>query len=418
MTPFAAWSLKVKIILLVVVPSTIALTVFAFAMSFISAHDDSTRLESQMLTFADMIGQNSTASLDFDDRQSAASVLRALKSDLSILTGCLYDKRGSLFAEFRRDKNSPPCAALQNGKVQRAAFSSLYSRPIVRDGESIGVIALLADRTPLRRRMLHNLYLVLLTALLSLAIGTLASMRMRQAISHPFYELVRAMDTVTTQGTFEADVEVRSQDEVSRLAVSFNAMLAELRHRGDLANAAEARLREQARTDALTGLPNRRQFYRCLHREQARMAREATLLGLLFIDLDGFKHVNDTFGHALGDVLLCAVAKRIQARLRQTDTLARLGGDEFTVILPNISAEKDASRIASSLIAALSAPFDLNGKPCRVGASIGVLTHRGNIVSEDDLLNMADAAMYAAKHQGKNRAVVYTLQANAPGEQR
>jgi len=415
--PFLARSLRTKIALLVVLPSALGLVIFTTAEVSISAYDYSGILDHEILTMADAIGQNSTAALDFNDRRSAHSMLQALKSDPAVLTGCLYDMRGELFSEFRRDNAGPSCAMRERGKIDGIDPSQVYTHLIVRDREQIGAIVLLADRTELRKRIRRSLEFALLLAFLSFGAGSLAGQKLQKAVSRPFLDLVSAMRKVTSQGTFEASVAVRGQDEIAQLAISFNTMLTELRRRGDIAIAAEAQLQELARTDALTGLPNRRQFYDCLRQERARAAREGTLLGLLYIDLDGFKRVNDSLGHALGDSLLRAAVERIKVQLRETDTLARLGGDEFTVILPNLSTEKDACRIAQSLIATLSDPFNLEGIQCSIGASIGVLTYRGSIASEDELLSHADEAMYAAKRQGKNRAVIYSEEADAVSHQ-
>jgi diguanylate cyclase (GGDEF)-like protein len=412
-----ALSLHAKTALAVVLSSAIGLGAFTAAVVSKTAYDYSEMLDHEILTMADVIGQNSAAALDFNDRHSAYSVLQALKNNPAILTGCLYDIHGKLFSEFRRDNASPACTVRGEEKIGGFATSQMYSRPIVRDREQVGTIALLADRTELRQRIHRDFAFALLIAFLSLGVGSLAGQKLQKVVAKPFQDLVSAMRKVTSQGTFEAGVEVRGQDEIAQLATSFNAMLAELRRRGDIAIAAEARLQELARTDALTGLPNRRQFYECLQNERVRAAREGTLLGLLYIDLDGFKRVNDSLGHAYGDLLLRAVAERIKVRLRQSDTLARLGGDEFSVILPNLSMEEDACRISHSLIATLSIPFDLEGHLCNIGASIGVLAHRGSIASEDELLSHADAAMYAAKRQGKNRAVVYSEEADAVSHQ-
>jgi diguanylate cyclase (GGDEF)-like protein len=417
MMPVSVQSLRTKITLVVVLSSAVGLGTFTAAVVGKTARDYSGMLDHEILTMADVIGQNSAAALDFNDRRSAYKVLQALRSNPAVLAGCLYDIHGNLFSEFRRGPDSPPCAIREDKKTDGVALSQLYSRPIVRDGEQVGAIGLLANRTDLRNRIRRSFAFAVLLAFLSLGVGSLAGRILQKAVSRPLFDLMSAMQTVTSQGTFEANVAMRGPQEIVQLASSFNAMLAELRRRGDIAKSAETRLQELARTDALTGLPNRRQFSECLRRERIRMDRERTLLGLLYIDLDGFKQVNDSLGHSFGDLLLRAVVERIKIRLRQSDTLARLGGDEFGVILPNLSTERDAGRIAQSLIAALSAPFDLEGNRCGIGASIGVLTHRGNIVSDDKLLSHADAAMYAAKRQGKNRVVTYSEESDAVSHQ-
>jgi diguanylate cyclase (GGDEF)-like protein len=138
------------------------------------------------------------------------------------------------------------------------------------------------------------------------------------------------------------------------------------------------------------------------------LQREKWVIGLLYIDLDGFKLVNDSLGHSVGDLLLCEVAKRLQSRVRLSDTLARVGGDEFTVILTGLEAENDATVVANALIQSLSQPFVIEGNEISVGASIGISTRRSSVSEDPDLLKQADSAMYAAKRSGRNRAVHFS----------
>lgn len=167
----------------------------------------------------------------------------------------------------------------------------------------------------------------------------------------------------------------------------------------------QAELDEMARLDSLTGLPNRRSFDERLPEALARAGRHKQLMALLFVDLDGFKKVNDTLGHAAGDQLLCAVAERLKACVRTVDAVCRLGGDEFTVIVEDAGSQADVGKLCERILEMLSQPHLLAaGRPV-VTPSVGVaLATPGE--APDSLLRRADDAMYAAKRAGKARYCV------------
>jgi len=166
----------------------------------------------------------------------------------------------------------------------------------------------------------------------------------------------------------------------------------------------EAQREYESRHDPLTGLCNRRALAERVPLAQKRAERSSQALALLFIDLDGFKAVNDTWGHEAGDRLLCEVARRLHAAVRETDGVFRLAGDEFTVILEHVHGEDDAVRIARKLIAEVSQPIDIDGQQARVGASIGLAMHLpGSSESADSLVKQADHWMYQAKQAGRGQ---------------
>ncbi|WP_369052835.1 bifunctional diguanylate cyclase/phosphodiesterase [Kineococcus terrestris] len=177
---------------------------------------------------------------------------------------------------------------------------------------------------------------------------------------------------------------------------------------------AEAALVHRAHHDALTGLPNRVLLHERLT-TALRAAREGTSVGLVAIDLDGFKHVNDSAGHAAGDDLLQAVADRLSLCVRGDDTVARLGGDEFAVLCPAASRD-DLRGVAQRVLAALQAPFTLDAGTFHVGASIGWSVAGADGPAVEELLQQADEAMYAAKRDGKNRAYGYDVRDRARAE--
>ncbi len=180
--------------------------------------------------------------------------------------------------------------------------------------------------------------------------------------------------------------------------------------------ALERQLQHQAFHDALTGLPNRALFLDRLDHALARGGRDGTEVGVLLLDLDGFKHVNDSLGHSVGDRLLVAFAQRLPGGcLRPGDTLARLGGDEFVVLLAGLADPDEATRLAARIAAcpALWAPYPLDGREVIIRASIGVAVGRAGAVTAADLLRDADTALYRAKAAGKGDYAVFDPAMNA-----
>jgi diguanylate cyclase (GGDEF)-like protein/PAS domain S-box-containing protein len=164
----------------------------------------------------------------------------------------------------------------------------------------------------------------------------------------------------------------------------------------------EEQLRHDALHDPLTGLWNRPAFSQYAEKACSRAARERFTLALLFVDLDGFKQVNDTLGHGLGDEILVQVGKRLRGCLRSSEVLARLGGDEFTVLVENVSGAGDAIDIADRIHADLTRPFEGPEGPLYLGASVGIALSENGRIGAADLLRDADHAMYSAKRSGRS----------------
>ncbi|MGB3681937.1 MAG: EAL domain-containing protein [Rubrobacteraceae bacterium] len=169
----------------------------------------------------------------------------------------------------------------------------------------------------------------------------------------------------------------------------------------------EERLVSQAFQDFLTGLPNRVLFMDRLEHALAYTDRRERLVSMLFIDLDNFKHVNDSFGHDVGDQLLISFAGRLQACVRPEDTIARLGGDEFAVLIEEVSDKMDAVRVARRIIEELRVPFVLEGREISINASIGIASSASARNRPGSLLKNADLALYEAKRKGKTRYEIF-----------
>lgn len=174
----------------------------------------------------------------------------------------------------------------------------------------------------------------------------------------------------------------------------------------------EDMIRHQASHDRLTGLPNRLLFDERLSLALAYAHQRGEMLAVVFLDLDRFKTINDTLGHASGDYLLQQVAQRLVRCLKPSDTIARWGGDEFTLILPQIQSAHDAAKIAKRIIRNLKAPFDCNGQELHITTSIGIALAPYDGENAETLLKNADTAMYRAKQQGKNNFQLYAPDMN------
>lgn len=181
----------------------------------------------------------------------------------------------------------------------------------------------------------------------------------------------------------------------------------------------QAHLYHLAHYDALTGLPNRLLFEDRLTQALVQERRAGQLVALLFLDLDRFKVINDTFGHAVGDLLLKAVAERLSQTVRESDTVARMGGDEFTLIFSGLREPQDAGQIAQLILEAMAKPFVLEGHEVHVSASIGITLYPldnhsidGKMSAIETLLKNADTAMYKAKDQGKNNYQFFKAEMN------
>ncbi len=165
---------------------------------------------------------------------------------------------------------------------------------------------------------------------------------------------------------------------------------------------AEEHILHQANYDALTDLPNRKFFMQCLGENLSLARRQHCRLALLFIDLDKFKWVNDTLGHAAGGQLLREVSQRLRSLVRTSDTLGRLGGDEFTAILYDIASRDGVAGVAQKMLDLLETPFMLEGQKAEISGSIGITLFPEDALDMDELLRNADMAMYVAKNAGRN----------------
>ena len=161
--------------------------------------------------------------------------------------------------------------------------------------------------------------------------------------------------------------------------------------------------KEMALHDPLTGLPNRRLLADRIEKAMQHVGRNHQTMAVMYVDIDGFKEVNDRHGHQCGDELLKQVANRLRGATRREDTVARIGGDEFIILLPDVACADDVAHPASKVLRSLATTFDIDGLPVRVTASIGVAFYPDDAEDTESLIARADNALYEAKRSGKNQ---------------
>jgi diguanylate cyclase len=298
-----------------------------------------------------IIGDNSAAALMFNDGNAGKETLNALEASPSVQAASIFSLTGSRLASFRRD--GAPEIAMPSTTLMRDGYSfTLHeldiAHHITADNRSIGVVVMRASLDRLHARLLAYAGITLSIALGSMAVAYLLVMRMRRVVK-----------------------------------------------------SAEAHLDYLAHIDSVTGLPNRHAFNEQLTQALSHVRTDGGSVGLLLLDLDNFKIVNDTLGHQTGDALLMAASRRLKANLRSADAICRIGGDEFAVILQAVNAQH-GDVIADKLLNALALPFDIEGHEIYVSASIGISTYPQDATDIDTLTRNADTAMYQAKGKGKN----------------
>jgi diguanylate cyclase (GGDEF)-like protein len=212
-----------------------------------------------------------------------------------------------------------------------------------------------------------------------------------------------------SRGT-HADVDAETQESLRAIALQLAQYLQ--RKQG------EQQLRYVANHDALTGLSNRAALQHDLARAIKRSQRHQKRMAVMFLDLDRFKHINDTLGHGTGDAMIKACAQRLSAVLRDDDAVARFGGDEFVLLLENLSQASDAAVVADKVLACCAEPFVIDGRELHMTASIGVSVFPEDGTDGETLLKNADAAMYRAKDKGRGNYQFYAAQMNAQGTER
>ncbi len=304
------------------------------------------------------------------------------------------EKRSLVASLGQLRPGNPMSAALTLGDQQYETRTlSLHKQG---DAENIAVLhqslkAALEPFSQLRDTLLK-------LALASILASVVGSILIGRSVIKPINRLA-AIARRIRDGDYTLAADVKQQDEIGELASSFN-------HMREAISAREDKILRLAYQDTLTNLPNRALFADRLDLAIKAAERAKSKVTILMLDLDRFKHVNDTLGHQIGDVVLQKVGARLQALLRKSDTIARLGGDEFAIVLPNAGVAQ-AQEVVTTILTALETPLAIDGQPLDVRTSIGVASYPEHGRDPHTLVRHADVAMYVAKRGNKGHAVYH-----------
>lgn len=351
---------------------------------------------------------NLATMLVFQDKTEAARELALLASRRELAAVGLYTASGELFARTPLPLPSPRLPLTELSRH----YQDLQIRlclPIYERGELVGFLAI--------HEKLHRLLswfmqgLLIMSAIMALLYLLCARVlvRIQQQALQPLVELSALAEQVATERNFRLRAKIYRNDELGSLSRRFNELLkraeiwqSELKSQLQHANQVSEQMSQLALHDSLTGLANRHQFSQLLSQMVSHSCRHQQLSALLFIDLDNFKFVNDTYGHEAGDELLILVSQRLSATLRSADLLCRLGGDEFALLLPAQTSTQATEMVCQRLLEQIRQPLIVQGHVMPVGMSIGIAFCPLHASEADTLLHLADAAMYQAKRAGKN----------------
>jgi diguanylate cyclase (GGDEF)-like protein len=436
-----------KLTLIIMLISTVSLLMASAAFIISDRLHTEKNLGNSLLIMADMIAANSTAALLFRDSPAAVETLGFLDSQDNIQVGVIYDINHSPFASYHK-KGITIELPEPAGQTQNIMFWEDYVEvfaDIDYAGEQIGIIYLRSDMQAINDRLALFFGIVVIVLLGSLLVAFALNERMQYIITAPLLRLSAIARQISIERNYSLRATGDSRDELGTLTNDFNTMLDEIEMRdkqlkqtqGELedrvvkrtreleitnkklasakqqAESVAMRMQHQAQHDALTGLPNRSLLNDRIQIELSHARREETTLAVLFLDLDRFKIINDSLGHATGDQLLCVVARRLKKCLREGDTVARLGGDEFMVLLPRISTVADAGQIGNKIIDELARPVSCNGHKLHITTSVGISIYPYDGSDANTLVKNADISMYRAKELGRNKTVYFTSEMNA-----
>ena len=329
--------------------------------------------------------------------QIVQEVLTEIGKRGSFTSGQVYDQNGQLLASWQ-----DAARHRQNGLerlITQWFFPLPVKMPLTYNGKEIGQIWLTGNASQVIQYIYKMLAWLTASLLLTATLASLLSRRMHAGILHGLQSITAVTQDVRQRRAFAQRVPDTDIAELHALSHDFNSLLAELDEWQSHMKREHDQLAHQASHDGLTGLPNRVAFEQTLARAFADGSQRQQL-ALLFIDGDGFKQINDTWGHAAGDAIITATAQRLRMQVRKTDMVARLGGDEFAILLRDISEPEQVASVVRHLMAVMESPLLLpDGQAIDWSLSIGAALGK-NARSAEGLLARADAAMYHIKALG------------------
>ncbi len=421
----AAVSFHHKQVILVVVINALCLalaSVLFFSTNIISFEQS---LRAELNSKSLLVSRSTAAALAFHDRDAARALMDAFGPDHAVRQASVFDADHEVFAQYLR-----PGVVLTSWKNIQPEFYTEHEgiitvlQPIELDGFTVGYFFMSADNTALGEQIKSYALIILGVFLLSLFLAYILSLYAQRLMSSPINKLAEIVGHVSENQNYDRRLQVERTDELGTLINGFNSMLdviqdreQQLQKNGErLESLVEVRTRQlyqRANYDALTRLPNRHLLMDRLEHGIELAKRSPKNLGVLFLDLDRFKVINDNLGHGIGDELLKKVSARLTSAVRADDSVCRWGGDEFVIFLEHLRRPEYAARVAEKIIQSLKEPFELSGHNLHISTSIGISVYPKDGEDPTTLLKHADISMYQAKDRGAGNYCYFESHMNA-----
>jgi diguanylate cyclase (GGDEF)-like protein len=389
---------------------SVAITSSVIITSVFTAYELKTAKQGQkesLQSLSNMLSPNITTALIFDDTAAVQEQLNPILVRSDIVSISVLPQNNEIKTITAVNKNKSNTAHEVEVSTRLELDSQLYGQLIIR-----------ADYSDLRNKGSFYIRFIACLLLSTFALSLFLSLFLRRRFLNPILYLAEIAKKITSSNDYTLRVKKSTQDEVGDLTTCFNSMLHtieqrenslenQVKSRTDELQNANAQLHKYAYHDGLTDIPNRRFFYEKLH---TLVNTPNTKFALFFIDLDGFKEINDTLGHDFGDMLLHKVAKRLKQCISDNDTVARLGGDEFTLIINDSDTQQSASKVGEKILNSLIAPILLKKEKVYITGSIGITFYPTDGKNVKTLVKRADQAMYLSKNKGRNCFQFFTFE--------
>ncbi len=367
-------------------------------------------IENANQTLTKILAQNIAPAFLFSDNKHIKESLQSLIYEKKVINAYVMNLQWKIVESYsyKDSNNTDMLKILTPNSKQSWHNSNIYTvEPITIDGKDIGSLVIVASIDDLMLSMIQEAFFI--TLLISLAI--ILTFRYHSVLSreilNPISKLNDSTNTIIKTKTLSARVDISNNDEIGELAKNFNIMIQELSSSRDELNRQKDLLAYKAHHDELTGLPNRALFYDRLDQAITKAKRHKTQIVVLFLDIDYFKQVNDTYGHDIGDEVIKIFADRLRSSTREEDTIARMGGDEFMIILENQIKTKTPIVVAQKILDSMLEPLNIVEEELIMGASIGISVYPKDGQTSEELIKSSDIAMYEAKNDNRNNFKFY-----------
>lgn len=398
-----AQPIRRKFLLILMLMSTFATAITAMSLLIYESRNAERAHSENLNLISTVITPSLTAAVIFNDIDTVMELIEPIVQTDGIFRVQVSNKKGVIADVFDNINKKEDVVV-----IKKTAALNMKDT-------NYGVLTIYSDSSVVEKRISFYKTFVMQLLLGIFVLSFIVSMVLSRLFTRPLLNLTAIAKKITSSNNYNLRATRLTLDEIGELTDCFNTMLETVEHRDRMLESevlsrtkelelVNSRLHLQANEDALSGLPNRRAIYNTLQ----QLIDSNTPFSLLFIDLDGFKNVNDTLGHDYGDILLKQASDRIVGCVRKSDSVARLGGDEFTVILRDLTLPQRVDEITAVILKQLSDPFKIEGESVYISGSMGVTLYPDDGSTVDSLVKNADQAMYESKNQGKNRCSYFS----------